>query len=256
MTNKEFDVWLDGKLDDTKRVLSNKSCEYSTEASRFHNFERAALNTPNLNATRELAAFNMSLKHFVSIQDIIVDINEDNMPLSPLFVAEKFGDMINYLFLIWAMIDERFNYIDAPDDPADNISSETYESEKSDLETSNPKESGSKPQIHFDQKMIPDILDVIDNDWDSVTLYGTITDLSDTVGSTLVIKINDNEFYAVIKPDKSWFSVLPRSVFGDDTIIEARLIITDRDGNDTEPGLRSRVWFRSGRPVKRITKGE
>lgn len=184
MTNKEFNVWLDEKLDDTKRVLSNKSCEYSTEISRFHNFERAAMSAPKPNATRELAAFNMSLKHFVSIQDIIVDINENKMLSSPLFVAEKFGDMINYLFLIWAMIDERFNYIDTPDDTADYISSEIPESKKSDPKTFNPKELDSKesdlkesepkPRIHFDQKMIPDIFDTIDNGLDFVTLHGTV----------------------------------------------------------------------------------
>lgn len=77
-------------------------------------------------------------------------------------------------------------------------------------------------------------------------------------GGTLVIKIHNNEFYAIIKPDKSWFSVLPRSVFDDDNdvAIEARLIITDRDGNDIEPGLRSRVCVRPGHSVKRIAKGK
>ena len=104
MTPKDFDKFLKARLERSKNVLSSKASEYATAINRFHNFELAAKLGRE---TREMALWGMAKKHLVSIIDMIEGTQTDQL-LNAEQINEKFGDMINYLFLLEAMMMENF----------------------------------------------------------------------------------------------------------------------------------------------------
>lgn len=106
MTTKEFDIVVNHRLDECKRVLIEKAKEYAKgDEDRMHNFNRAAQITSEC---REKALFGFFLKHLVSVMDIIDDMNNNPsyVPNRPL-VEEKIGDAINYLLLLEASIEDK-----------------------------------------------------------------------------------------------------------------------------------------------------
>jgi hypothetical protein len=102
MDHKTFETVLAGRLAKTQAVLGSKSKEYSSGDDRMHNFVRAGA---MLGVSREKAALGMAAKHFVSVLDMVDAANTQK--LSTAMIEEKFGDAINYLILLEAMLLER-----------------------------------------------------------------------------------------------------------------------------------------------------
>ena len=99
MSHDDFNVLLERRLNLIRAVLARKAGEYATDADRLHNFKAAA------DITRETAAeaaLGMWVKHVVSVVDIIKSGKRPSREL----VDEKFGDAINYLVLLEALLVE------------------------------------------------------------------------------------------------------------------------------------------------------
>lgn len=104
MNSKQFDVELKKRIKDIKNVLSTKSAEYSKASDKHYNFKRAA---SIIQKTPETALWGMFLKHYVSIQDIVENIELTKEAPKEELVSEKIGDAINYLILLETLIKER-----------------------------------------------------------------------------------------------------------------------------------------------------
>jgi hypothetical protein len=83
-------------------LLWTKSEEYSREHDRLHNFKRAAVES---RTTPAHALVGMMTKHWVSLLDIVDDVDVGKLPSDEL-INEKFTDMHNYLYLLEAIIRE------------------------------------------------------------------------------------------------------------------------------------------------------
>jgi len=102
MNQEDFNEVVEDRTRQIIEVLTEKAKEYSSDTDRLHNFKvGAAL----LGVSPEKYAWFLSVKHLVSIQDTIDAIDEE-FP-SQEYVNEKFGDAINYLILLDALIRER-----------------------------------------------------------------------------------------------------------------------------------------------------
>lgn len=103
MTNQEFDILLNSRIEKIKSVLQSKAKEYA-KTDRLHNFKIAA----EINKqTPERALWGMFMKHFVSVKDLVDDL--ETIPILPneKVIDEKIGDAINYLILLEALFIER-----------------------------------------------------------------------------------------------------------------------------------------------------
>ena len=90
--NEIYHHVLARRLERIKEVMSEKNAEYSTDASPYHNFDKAA---DMGRTTPEQALWGMMLKHLVSVHDII-----EGGKSTPYLIDEKIGDCINYLILL------------------------------------------------------------------------------------------------------------------------------------------------------------
>jgi hypothetical protein len=98
MTNKEFNIILNQRIASIKKTLSAKGNEYGS-TDRLHTFKIAARIDDE---TPLQSAWGMFKKHLVSIMDIKDGLQKP----TPEMVEEKFGDAINYLILMEAIIKE------------------------------------------------------------------------------------------------------------------------------------------------------
>jgi len=106
MNTTQFDIVIEHRLSECRKVLIEKAKEYAKdEDDKLHNFNRAAQVTGEC---REKALFGFFLKHLVSVMDIIDEMNKDHIPNRSL-VEEKIGDSINYLLLLEASIEDKRN---------------------------------------------------------------------------------------------------------------------------------------------------
>ncbi|MDR1196550.1 MAG: hypothetical protein LBL00_08780 [Endomicrobium sp.] len=96
MKAEEFVKIVEERLEIVKRVLKHKGYEYATQKNRMHNFYRAA---GLLGSTTVAALRGMWVKHVVSINDIVDDI-EAGTPVKKSLVEEKLTDNIAYLLLM------------------------------------------------------------------------------------------------------------------------------------------------------------
>lgn len=85
-------------------VLFEKHTEYATE-DHFHNFNVAAALQ---GITPQQALVGMMDKHVVSVHDLVNDYAEGK-EISPEKWLEKIGDNINYLLILWAMVNLQRN---------------------------------------------------------------------------------------------------------------------------------------------------
>lgn len=100
MTSEVFNEHLLHMQEVTVDTLMKKAKEYATDGDRLHNFKVAAAVqgiTPNA------ALAGMMAKHTVSVYDMIGTGETYPMDLW----EEKIKDSINYLFLLWALLNER-----------------------------------------------------------------------------------------------------------------------------------------------------
>lgn len=103
MDNKQFDIVLDNTLTLCRDVMGSKSAEYARGGDKLSNFKKAGRKN---NVSPEKALLGMKVKHTVSIEDIIDDLDSGKLPSVEL-LSEKIGDEINYLILLKALVLER-----------------------------------------------------------------------------------------------------------------------------------------------------
>ncbi|MBD3352829.1 MAG: hypothetical protein GF364_15185 [Candidatus Lokiarchaeota archaeon] len=100
LDSEKFNQLLNERIKKIQDILGNKAKEYSCHHDRLHNF-RIASNM--IDDTMAKALWGMALKHLVSVDDIVNKrLDWSNKEL----VDEKIGDMINYLILLEAVIEE------------------------------------------------------------------------------------------------------------------------------------------------------
>lgn len=106
MTTK-YDDYLTEMLDHVESMLTSKGDEYATDTDHFHNFVVAA---DLMSTTQQAALAGMMSKHTVSVYDMAQD---------PIIIhskekwTEKIGDHIAYLCLLWQMVCETYDRVEA-----------------------------------------------------------------------------------------------------------------------------------------------
>jgi len=108
MNSKRFDWIVEKRLEAIKNTLVIKAKEYANDTDRLHNFNAAAIKS---NQSREKALKGFMLKHEVSLDDIINNIDKGILPTRAL-LNEKMGDIINYYILLEASITDRINKVE------------------------------------------------------------------------------------------------------------------------------------------------
>jgi hypothetical protein len=104
MKEEKFNFIVNNRLTKCKEILIEKAKEYSSTDNRLHNFDKASQMTGE---HREKVLWGMAMKHLVSIVDIINSMQDlKHIPKQEL-VSEKIGDMVNYLLLLEASIEDR-----------------------------------------------------------------------------------------------------------------------------------------------------
>lgn len=109
MTSAEFDVILEQRMVEMRRVLGLKAGEYASDKDRLHNFKQAAAEFPAgmyHNDTPVEALVGMMRKHWASIMDL-VRYKALGRVYTDAMVDEKIGDAINYLVLLEAILKEK-----------------------------------------------------------------------------------------------------------------------------------------------------
>ena len=102
MTVEFFDNVVRERTEKIIQVLSEKAKEYRRNDNPMHNFDKASAIT---GMSRERALFGFALKHLISFQDILDDLDKGITP-DYSKVDEKIGDLINYLILCESSLKE------------------------------------------------------------------------------------------------------------------------------------------------------
>lgn len=104
MTNEQFEKAFEARVDLCRRVLVSKNTEYARGQDKLHNFKEAAAME---GTSPEQALRGMLLKHWQSLRDLCNDLDKNIIHPIPLW-DEKIGDGLNYLFLLDALVKERY----------------------------------------------------------------------------------------------------------------------------------------------------
>ena len=104
MTHERLNKLIENILTESGKTFAKKNEEYSREDA-LSNFKKAA-NAKN--CTPEDALLGMLVKHWVSVVDLIQDI--DGNKVAPLEMwKEKCGDIRVYMMLLEALVTERLD---------------------------------------------------------------------------------------------------------------------------------------------------
>lgn len=95
LSNNEGEQLLKERLSRIEQVLNIKAREYVRDGDKMHNFNVGA---KRKGVIRERIIEAFSLKHEISIEDMLCDMEKGILPKEEV-VIEKFGDAINYLIL-------------------------------------------------------------------------------------------------------------------------------------------------------------
>ena len=106
LSEEDFDKYFNKIMERTKNILKVKTKEYVRNGDRMHNFNKASIKNQEI---RERTLAGMRLKHEVSIDDIIDDIELGLTPEEAV-INEKFGDRLNYDILEEISILHRIDY--------------------------------------------------------------------------------------------------------------------------------------------------
>lgn len=104
-TQKEtdFDIEVQSTLQKIQELLLAKGKEYRRGNNPYHNFEVGAKMT---NEIPEKVLHGFLLKHLVSYQDMLNDIEQGKLPKIEV-VEEKFGDILVYFLIQKCLIINR-----------------------------------------------------------------------------------------------------------------------------------------------------
>lgn len=107
MSQKEqnFDIEVQATLQKIQTLLLVKGKEYRRGNNPYHNFDTGAL---IIGQTPEKVLHGFLLKHLVSYQDMLNDIEQGKLPRVEV-VEEKLNDILVYFLIQKAMILERIN---------------------------------------------------------------------------------------------------------------------------------------------------
>ncbi len=97
LTEEEFESFFKKRIEKCKATLLKKSEEYSAENDKMRNFNVVAR---MMNMTPQQVAFMFMMKHFESVYEIVMNEKEVTLEMWD----EKMGDLMNYFFLIDAMM--------------------------------------------------------------------------------------------------------------------------------------------------------
>ncbi len=97
----DYERAIGNMMEHCYQTLVSKHSEYATEDD-FHNFNVAA---KLQGITPSQALMGMMAKHTVSVCDLINDAAEGRDVPKALW-REKIGDNVNYLLILWAMVDQ------------------------------------------------------------------------------------------------------------------------------------------------------
>lgn len=104
MTSEVFNKHLKHMQSVTVDTLTNKAREYASGGDRLHNFKVAA-EVQGISPAAALAG--MMAKHTVSVYDMIREGGNRPAVRFPMELwEEKIKDSINYLYLLWALLNE------------------------------------------------------------------------------------------------------------------------------------------------------
>lgn len=104
MTYEDFERCFKARVDLCERVLIGKNTEYSRGGDKLSNFKKAA---GRLGCCPETALLGMETKHSISIVDLVQDLESGTHHAMDKW-EEKIGDELNYLFLLRALLEERY----------------------------------------------------------------------------------------------------------------------------------------------------
>ena len=102
MTREDFSRRVEKRIDLVRQTLLTKHKEYAKDDNVFRNFDEAAGGL-SLHGSSAEVLWSYMTKHLVSIKDIVAD----NKPVDTEIVSEKIGDVINYLILLEAMLNQQ-----------------------------------------------------------------------------------------------------------------------------------------------------
>lgn len=102
MKREEFTNRVEKRIDLIRQTLLTKHKEYAKDDNVFRNFDEAAGGL-SLHGSSAEVLWSYMTKHLVSIKDIVAD----NKPVDASVVSEKIGDVINYLILLEAMLNQQ-----------------------------------------------------------------------------------------------------------------------------------------------------
>ena len=102
MTREDFSRRVEKRIDLIRQTLLTKHKEYAKDDNVFRNFDEAAGGF-SLHGSSAEVLWSYMTKHLVSIKDIVAD----NKPVDTAVVSEKIGDVINYLILLEAMLNQQ-----------------------------------------------------------------------------------------------------------------------------------------------------
>lgn len=97
ITEKEFEQLFEERIRKCRDILIVKAKEYSTDLDKMRNFNVAGR---MLGMAPYKVAFYYMMKHFESFYEIVIEDREVSRELWD----EKVGDLLNYIFLIDAMV--------------------------------------------------------------------------------------------------------------------------------------------------------
>jgi len=104
MTHSDFESVFDARVELCRSILLQKNAEYAREGDKLHNFKLAA----HMEGTSpEQALRGMLLKHWQSLRDLCNDLDKGQFHPIALW-EEKIGDALNYLFILDALVKERY----------------------------------------------------------------------------------------------------------------------------------------------------
>lgn len=104
MTHERLNKLIADILSESGKTFAKKNEEYAREDA-LSNFKKAA---NAMNCTPEDALLGMVAKHWVSIVDLIQDIDQNK--IAPLSMwEEKCGDIRVYMMLLQALVTERLD---------------------------------------------------------------------------------------------------------------------------------------------------
>lgn len=105
MTYENFEESFEARVDLCRRVLIGKNAEYARGQDKLHNFKEAAAMEGQ---SPEQALRGMLLKHWQSLRDLCNDLDRGQFHPTAIW-DEKIGDALNYLFLLNAIVKERYS---------------------------------------------------------------------------------------------------------------------------------------------------